>query len=182
MNSSSQGLVIWLTGLPSSGKTTLAKRIVSHFVEHDLATLWLDSDDLRAVMTPHATYTKEERDIFYGTMNHIATLAAQGHTNVVLSATANHAEYRNQLRNKVDNFVEIWMSCSLEVCIERDTKGLYKQSQEGDVQHLPGVGSRYEAPTSAELILDSSQSPPKALLDETLSWLRQHYPNKSIPQ
>ena len=96
---------IWLTGIPASGKTTLAGRVVSRLREAKAPVLWLDSDDLRAVLTPEPTYSHHERTNFYAAIRHIATLAISGGVNVVISATAPLRAHRDPLRDAIPHFL-----------------------------------------------------------------------------
>ncbi len=171
-----QGAVLWLTGLPASGKTTLARGLVEAFRELGLAVLWLDSDDLRAVMTPQASYSPEERDIFYATLGHLARLGAAGGVTVLISATASRASYREQTRASVERFIEIFLTCSEEKLRERDFKGLYQRADAGEILSLPGAQSSYEVPADPELTLDSSTHTPAELREQTLAWLRAYQP------
>jgi adenylylsulfate kinase len=154
-----QGQVIWLTGLPAAGKTTLAGEVVTALRDAGWATLWLDSDNLRRVLTPNPTFTEAERDFFYGAVGEIAALGADGGVRVVVSATAGKRSYRDRLRKRVNSFVEILVTCDRETRLERDPKGLYSRSSQGEISSLPGEGSAYEAPTHPELTIDTTNSP-----------------------
>ena len=103
------GSILWITGLPASGKTTLARSMVEAIQARGQVTLWLDSDDLRKVLTPQATYSDQERDLFYASIAHIAYLAAQGGAVAIISATATKRAYRDALREKCRSFAEIFL-------------------------------------------------------------------------
>lgn len=153
------GRVVFLTGAPASGKTTVARVLLDRLTQAGLPTLWLDSDDLRRVLTPKPTYSEEERDQFYGALAHLALLGVQGGVTVVISATANRRRYRDAIRAKVQDFTEVLLDCPPEVRIERDPKGLYAQAREGSADLLPGFGVPYEAPERPELQIDSQHTP-----------------------
>lgn len=149
------GRIIWITGRPATGKTTLARALLKHFAEQNIATLWLDSDDLREVLTPNATYSDPERDHFYQAIGHLALLGAAGGTVVVVSATASKRSYRDDVRRKAAKFTEIWLTAEREVLRTRDIKGLYAKSHMGEIENLPGVGASYETPLNADIVVDT---------------------------
>jgi adenylylsulfate kinase len=166
-----QGTVLWLTGPPATGKTTVAAGLLEQLHRREIITLWLDSDDLRNVFTPHPTYSPEERDVFYASVGHIAKRAAEGGVTVVISATASRRCYRDHLRQKVPRFVEIELTASPETLRSRDIKGLYKMADGGQITQLPGAGAEYERPLRPELSLDADRYSPAELVEMVMHWL-----------
>lgn len=166
-----RGRVIWLTGLPRSGKSTLARGLLDALAERGQATLWLDSDDLRAVMTPNPTYSDAERDAFYATVGHLARLGAAGGVTVVISATASKREYRDVVRRAVPAFIEIWIRADDATLRARDNGGLYRDADAGAANTVPGAGVEYEAPTDAHLELDSTSMSPAEMVAAVLALL-----------
>lgn len=166
-----KGRVVFLTGAPASGKTTVAKLLLERLEAVGIPTLWLDSDDLRTVLTPNATYSDEERDQFYGAIAHLALLGVQGGVTVVISATANRRRYRDVIRAQVPDFTEVLLECPPELRIERDPKGLYAQAREGSIDLLPGFGVPYEAPEHPELIIDNGAVPATLAADRIMAIL-----------
>lgn len=151
------GAVIWITGLPSSGKSTLAEALLPRLRASGRSVLWLDSDDLRRVLTPAPTYSAAERDWFYGAIAAIAARAAQGGVTVLISATAPLRKYRDHARSSVDRFLEVYLACDRELLLARDPKGLYRRSAAGEIANLPGAGATYEPPIAPELSFDSGR-------------------------
>ena len=149
--------IIWFTGLPSAGKTTLGKLLTDYLRGNGVDVEWLDSDELRRVLTPNPKYTAEERDWFYNVLVWLAYRFYRHGVTVVISATGNKREYREKLRNMVDNFVEVYLKCDLKVCIERDVKGVYKLGLTGKSKTVPGLGVAYEEPEDPEIIIETDR-------------------------
>ena len=166
-----QGLVVWITGLPGSGKSTLADALVRALRKRGEGVLWLDSDDLRRVLTPEPRYDDAERDRFHAALGHLASLAASGGVTVVISATASKQAYRDAVRRDVPRFVEVLLECDRAELERRDPKGLYARARTGEITSLPGAGAPYERPPCPELTLDSARNPPLVLADHVLRWL-----------
>jgi adenylylsulfate kinase len=151
------GFVIWLTGLPTSGKTTLANALSLLLSERGISVQVLDSDDLRRRLTPHPTYSHEERDWFYDMVIFLAELLTSNGVNVVIAATASRRAYRNQARSRIKRFAEVYVDCPEEICRKRDSKGLWKRADKGEITELPGAGAPYEPPDSPEVKVDTSE-------------------------
>ena len=154
------GFVTWFTGLPASGKTTLARSTQQLLVERGIHAILVDSDDWRAILTPRPEYTEAERDWFYSVIGYLATWLANNSVNVLVAATANRRLYRDQARQQIERFAEVYVYCPLAVCRERDPKGIYDLAQEGKAGNVPGVGTVYEAPLAPEAVVDTSNSTP----------------------
>jgi len=158
---SSSGMAIWLTGLPASGKTTLAEGLARPLREHGHAVQILDSDQMRSVLTPDPTYTIEERDWFYQTVAFIAHLLTQNGVTVLIAATANRRRFRDYARQRIERFAEVYVRCSLETCMERDEKGIYEKALAGQTTTVPGLQATYEPPTDAIAVVDTERLSPQ---------------------
>lgn len=145
------GAIVWFTGLPSSGKTRLARRVQGALTEQRLACCLLDGDRVRALMHPTPGYSDRERDDFYLTLGELALELSNQGLVVLVPATANRKPYRDRIRARAPHFIEVWMTATLEECRARDAKGLYAQAADGQVKGLPGADSSYEPPQSAEV-------------------------------
>lgn len=168
-----RGAVFWLCGVPASGKTTLAAGLVAALRAADVDVLWLDSDDLRAVMTPEGDYGPRDRAVFYATVAHLAIRAAEGGVTVVISATAASRAPRDRVRAAVARFVEVWLTCDPSALRgDRDVKGLYAAADAGEITRLPGVGVAFEPPIHADALrFDTTDQAPEAVLERLLSAL-----------
>lgn len=146
------GLVVWFTGLPASGKTTLAARVRAR-LEPRRPCILLDSDEVRdALGADH--YGPADRDDFYRVLGRLAVLlAGQGHV-VLVAATAPLRVHRGLARAEAPAFREVWVRAALEACEARDVKGLYARARAGDAPTLPGLGAPYEPPLAPDVIAE----------------------------
>lgn len=142
----SAGVVVWFTGLPGSGKTTLATRVR----EIVPAAILLDSDELRTALG-FATYDAAGRDAFYRALGGLAALLAHQGFTVLVAATAPLRRHRDDARAIAPRFVEVAVATPLDICEQRDPKGLYRRARSGEATALPGVGADYEPPLAPEL-------------------------------
>ncbi len=173
-----EGWAIWITGLPSSGKSTIARGLARKLAEMGVKVQVLESDELRRVLTPKPTYSEEERAWFYGVMAWIGWLLVRNGVNVIFDATANRRRYRERARELVgpDKFMEVYVRCPLEVCMKRDRKGIYKLALEGKARTVPGLQVPYEEPVNPDVVVDTSAMGPDECVDAILrAVLRRFY-------
>ena len=149
------GFAVYLTGLPSSGKTTLARAIQDRLSQRGIHVQILDSDEMRAVLTPNPTYSSQERDWFYEALAFIAGLLANNGVNVILAATAPLKAHRQAARSRIERFVEVYIDCPDDICRTRDPKGLWKRADTGEIAGLPGAGATYQPPESPDVRVES---------------------------
>jgi len=147
-----QGAVVWLTGLPASGKTTLATRIRERMVALGAVAVVLDSDALRPILAPELGYRPAERDEFYRRLAGLAALMAEQGCVAVVAATAPTVAQRARARSMAPRFIEVYLEVSAEECAARDPKGLYARARGGEAPDLPGGGAPYEPPEVAEVV------------------------------
>jgi len=147
---------MWITGLPASGKSTIVSTLRPQLEGLGLTVEVLESDEVRQVLTPIATYSDAERDLFYRALAFTGQkLVAHGVT-VVFDATASRRVYRDFARSVIPRFIEVSVECPLATCMERDRKGTYLKGQRGESLTVPGLQSPYEAPTNPDLRIDST--------------------------
>lgn len=156
--STTDGWAIWFTGLPASGKTTLARAVRLALQEHDISTILLDSDELRRLMLADAKFAPAERDWLYNRLVELAVWLVRSGEHVLIAATGNQRCYREAARAQLGvRFAEVWVRCPVDVCRARDPKGLYGRAAAGLLQGLPGVDAPYEAPEAPEVIVDTDR-------------------------
>lgn len=143
-------MIVWFTGLPASGKSTLARRLRERLRSPSVI---LDGDELRGILGASG-YGADDRETFYRVMGALAVmLARQGHV-VLVAATAARRSYRDAVRGKTARFVEVWVRTPLAECERRDVKGLYARARAGNAPTLPGLGAAYEEPRAPDIIAE----------------------------
>jgi len=167
------GFAIWLTGLPSSGKTTVAHALACLLSQRSIPVQLLDSDELRKELTPNPSYSPEEREWFYGVIVFLAGLLTDNGVNVLIAATAPRRTYRQAARARIRRFAEAYLICSPEVCRSRDPKGLWRMAEEGKIGALPGGGAPYEPPESPEVLADTARFSAEEAAKEILYQLKE---------
>jgi len=141
-------VVVWLTGLPSSGKSTLARAAAARLRELGRTAIVLDGDEVRAALVPAPGYDDDARAAFYDTLGRLAALLAQDDAIVLVPATAHRRAFRALARSRAPAFLEVLVDTPLDECRRRDAKGLYASS----AATLPGAGVDYEPPLAADVI------------------------------
>ncbi len=153
----SDAFAIWVTGLPASGKSTLVAEVKARLFSRGIDVAVLESDVLREVFTPHPKYDEAERDRFYRQMVYVGTLLTQHGVPVIFDGTANLRRYRNQGRQHIRQFLEVFMDTPLETCMARDPKGIYRGAAVKAANTVPGLQSIYEAPENPEVVVRGAQ-------------------------
>ncbi|MDB4962823.1 MAG: adenylylsulfate kinase [Myxococcales bacterium] len=148
----STGVVVWFTGLPASGKSTLAERVRDR-ISPGRGCVLLDGDAVRDLLGADR-YDPTDRDELYRVLRELAALIAEQHQVVLVAATAPLRMHRDLARAIAPAFLEVWVRTPLEECEQRDTKGLYARARAGDAPMLPGVGAPYESPLAPDIVAD----------------------------
>jgi len=161
--------VIWMTGLPCSGKSSIIKRLQKEI--HNLAIL--DGDELREWLSPK-DFSKQGRDEHNKKVAHLAKLLLKHGVPVGVSLISPYIENRKNARKIIDannKFVEIYIKCSLEKCEERDNKGMYKKARSGEIKGFTGIDDPYEAPPNPDLVVDTEKETVKESADRIKDFL-----------
>jgi adenylylsulfate kinase len=160
--------VVWFTGLPGCGKTTIAKAVESLLSQNGIVVKILQLDEIRRVVTPNPKYTEEEREIVYSSLAYMAKLLAEAGRNVIVDATANRRRYRDLARRLVPDFAEVYILADINTCMAREArrkaefapKDIYKKAVQ-ERASVPGINVDYEEPLNPEIDVDSSRMDPQ---------------------
>jgi adenylylsulfate kinase len=165
------GTVVWFTGLPQSGKSTLAMRVRDRLAAAHQSSIVLDSDELRDVLAMDR-YDDTARDELYARLARLAVLLArQGHI-VLVAATGPRRSHRLAARTGAPHYLEVHVRTPFADCERRDTKGLYARARAGDAPALPGVGVPYEPPLAPDVVADGGHD--KAALAAIVQLVANH--------
>lgn len=148
-------MVIWFTGLPGSGKTTIVRRLEEIIKDAGLAVEVLDGDEVRKWLSPDSGFSRSERETHIRRVAHVAHLLSRNGVIVLVSLVSPYRNSRKYARELIPNFVEVYTKCSLEVCMKRDPKGLYKKALAGEISNMTGLQDVYEEPENPEIILET---------------------------
>jgi adenylylsulfate kinase len=147
----SGGCVVWLTGRPSSGKSTLARSTLEALRARGDATCMLDGDTVRKAFVPQPGYDDDARQTFYATLGNLAALLANQGLIVLVPATAHKRIYREHARSIAPRFIEVFVDTAPEEAARRDSKGLYAGARSGELRNVPGADQPYEPPTDPDV-------------------------------
>ncbi|HUK56281.1 MAG TPA: adenylyl-sulfate kinase [Nitrospiria bacterium] len=160
---SSKGVTVWLTGLPSAGKTTLAHLVGNKIRERGVTRLEiLDGDVIRLNLCKDLGYSREDRITNIRRIAFVSQLLTRHGVIVIVAAISPYRESRDQAREEIKDFVEVFVKCSMDVLIQRDVKGLYKKALAGDLPHFTGVSDPYEEPTRPDVVIETDKESPEA--------------------
>jgi adenylylsulfate kinase len=146
-----RGLTVWLTGLPSAGKTTLGRSIAERLLGEGEAVELLDGDLIRARIGRDLGFSRPDREDNLRRISFIADLLARNGITVVVAAISPYSALRSEIRDQLSPFLEVFVNAPLAVCEQRDVKGLYKRCRNGEVKGLTGLDDIYETPLSPEV-------------------------------
>ena len=157
------GATLWLTGLPSAGKSTLALAVAKQLTDRSRAVQILDGDEIRAQLTRDLGFSRQDRDENVRRIGWLARMLAGHGVFVLAPVIAPYAGARKQVRSLHEKagtaYIEIYVATSLEVCAARDVKGLYAAQARGEMSGLTGVDDPYEAPEKPDLVFDLADLP-----------------------
>ncbi len=152
-----KGFTIWFTGLSGAGKSTLS-RIVEHRLKAcDLSVEILDGDIVRTHLSKGLGYSREDRNTNIQRIAFVCNLLTRNGVIAIAAAISPYREAREWAREEIGNFVEVYIKCPIEVCRQRDVKGLYKLADEGKIKGFTGIDDPYEEPEHPELVIETDK-------------------------
>lgn len=150
-----QAPVIWLTGIPASGKTTIALELKKFYEKKGLAADILDGDEIRKTLSKDLGFSPEDRKEHNRRVIFVAKILAKNGVTTIIPLISPYRETRDYARKEIPEFVEVWIKASVDECKKRDPKGLYKKALAGEIKNLTGLQAPYEEPQNPELVLDT---------------------------
>ena len=156
-----KGFTIWFTGLSGAGKSTVSEILVKRLKEHGLKVEVLDGDVVRTHLSKGLTFSKEDRDTNIRRIGWVCEVLSRNGVCAIAAAISPYREIRDEVRSKIPNFIEVYMSVPISVLAERDVKGLYKKALAGEIKNFTGVDDPYEPPLNPEVTCysDGTETP-----------------------
>ena len=165
------GFTCWLTGLSGAGKSTIAIALSTRLKAIELAFEILDGDIIRQYLSSDLGFSAKDRETNVLRVAYICILLNKHGINVIVALISPCNETRNKVRNSLNNFIEIYVNCSLSECIKRDPKGLYQKALNGEIKEFTGISSPYDAPTDPEITLNTNHENIDQSVEKILEYL-----------
>lgn len=165
---------LWFTGLPLSGKTTIADLVYQKLQKLDIPLERIDSKDIRDVI-PDIGYSREDRNRHMHRIGHLIKTLQNNSISTIASFVSPYRESRKAIREMVKNNVVVYVKADIETCKTRDYKGVYAKALNGELQNFSGINDVYEEPQHAEIIIDTELTSPEEAAETIIRYLKKHY-------
>jgi adenylyl-sulfate kinase len=169
MKIGNKGFTLWFTGLPCSGKSTLARLIAVELERRGYGTEILDGDVVRTHLTKGLGFSKADRDENIRRIGFVCKLLSKHGAVAIAAAISPYRNVREEIRSTIENFVEVYVKAPLEICVTRDVKGMYRKALAGEIKNFTGVDDPYEPPLAPEAVVETAKETPE---DSTARILR----------
>lgn len=156
-----RGFTLWFTGLSGAGKTTICEHLLPLLEARGLKFEVLDGDVVRTNLSKGLGFSKEDRDINIRRIGFVCNLLTRNGIIAISAAISPYRSIRNENRNLIGHFVEVYVECPLAVCEERDVKGLYAKARSGEIKEFTGISDPYEPPEKPEIVCRTSEQSPE---------------------
>lgn len=167
----SSGATVWLTGLSGAGKTTICRRVEEKLAAAGLPVERLDGDVVRQQLCADLGFSREDRFRNIERVAYVAKLLTRNRVIVLASFISPYRSMRDYARKEIGPFIEVYAKCSLEECIRRDVKGLYRKAINGEIAYFTGISDPYEEPEQPELVVDTEQETEEASAAKVVEYL-----------
>jgi adenylyl-sulfate kinase len=168
-----KGFTLWFTGLPCSGKTTVAKIVEERLKKLGLNVERLDGDVVRKTISKDLGYSREDRFKNIERVTFIAKLLSRNGVATLVSFISPYREMRENARKECTNFIEVYVNCPIEVCEKRDLKGMYEKAKMGEIEDFTGISAPYEPPLNPEVILYTDKETPEESAEKVIEKLHE---------
>jgi len=168
-----KGVTVWFTGLSGAGKTTVAKEIERQLKQRGIYVQRLDGDIVRQHLTKDLGFSKEDRDENIMRNSFVAKLLTQNDIITLCSFISPYRETRQKARELIGEFIEVYVNAPLEVCEERDVKGLYKKARAGEIENFTGISDPYEPPENPDIELRTDKETVEESARKVITYLEE---------
>lgn len=165
---------LWFTGLPLSGKSTIADAVFEELAKLDIPLERLDSKDIRDVI-PDVGFSREDRNRHMHRIGHLIKTLQNNSVSTVASFVSPYKESRKAIREMVKNNIVVYVKADIETCKARDYKGVYKRALQGELQNFTGVNDIYEEPQHAEIVIDTDKTSAEEATQEIVKYIKKNY-------
>lgn len=169
-----KGLIIWFTGLSGSGKSTIAIELEKQLYQKGFHTYLLDGDNIRHGLNSDLTFSPQDREENIRRIGEVACLFLDAGLITIASFISPYRKDRDRIRKKAGKarFLEVFVDCPLEVCEQRDVKGLYKMAREGKISDFTGISAPYERPENPEITVNSSMDTVEESIEQIYEFMQ----------
>ncbi len=168
-----KGFTVWFTGLSGAGKSTISEVLVEEFRKRGIKFEVLDGDVVRTNLSKGLGFSKEDRDTNIRRIGFVCHILTRNDVVAIAAAISPYRAIRDEIREKIGNFVEVYVNAPLEVCEERDVKGLYKKARAGEIKEFTGISDPYEPPVNPEVVCETHKESPQESAEKILNKLRE---------
>ena len=168
-----RGVTVWFTGLSGSGKTTISQILQAKLQAAGAKFEVLDGDIVRTNLTKGLGFSKEDRDENVRRIGFVANLLTRNGVIVLVSAISPYRNVRDQVRQRIGDFVEVYANTPVEVCEQRDVKGLYKKARAGEIKNFTGISDPYEGPLNPEVNCETVNETPEESANKVMAKLEE---------
>jgi adenylyl-sulfate kinase len=168
------GFTIWFTGLPCSGKSTISEILAETIRQERGMVEILDGDVVRTNLSKGLGFSREDRETNLKRIAFVCTLLTRNGVPNIAAAISPFQNCREYARESIGNYVEVYTRCSLEACIERDVKGMYKKALAGEIKGFTGVDDPFDDPENPEVVVDTDKETPQESAAKVIKYLREN--------
>jgi adenylylsulfate kinase len=172
-SSQQRGVTVWFTGLSGAGKTTISDALTQKLRDRAIQLEVLDGDIVRTNLTKGLGFSKEDRDENVRRIGFVSHLLTRNGVIVLVSAISPYRNIRDEVRDRIGDFIEVYVSAPVEVCEQRDVKGLYAKARSGEIKQFTGISDPYEAPLNPEVNCETHNETLEESVNKVISKLEE---------
>jgi adenylyl-sulfate kinase len=170
-----KSIVIWLTGIPCSGKTTISKKLEKYFKDKNIPVQRLDGDIMRKTISSDLGFSKKDRDENIKRVAYLAKILAEKNINVIVAFVSPYRKMRSFARKICPNFIEVYVKCGIETCIKRDRKGMYEKAMKGKIKNFTGINDIYEYPKNPGITIETDKLDIGESVSKIINYINKNY-------